>query len=210
MVGVPVLDHCQDYNLVGNGVVHEGYWSTLLGLPGWPAAGEEAIVMREHFARGTLRSSHSLPAHHDSRQCALAARSAGARRKNQRRSLSASHRADRRSDSKFRHELQNESAAALAERCRCAAGRNRRWHACRSCVPITRRTQISKRKWSSMPRHLGSLDWKPSWAFSSICSCTNTQDRHRPLDRDVHGRAGALVEARCGHAVARRAAPMSR
>ena len=46
MVGVPVLDHCQDYNLVGNGVVHEGDWSTLLGLPGWPAAGEEAIVMR--------------------------------------------------------------------------------------------------------------------------------------------------------------------
>jgi dihydroorotase len=46
MVGLPVFDHCQDYNLVGNGVVHEGYWSTLLGLPGWPAAGEEAIVMR--------------------------------------------------------------------------------------------------------------------------------------------------------------------
>jgi dihydroorotase len=47
MVDVPVLDHCQDYNLVGNGVVHEGYWSTLLGLPGWPAAGEEAMVMRD-------------------------------------------------------------------------------------------------------------------------------------------------------------------
>ena len=46
MVGVPVLDHCQDYNLVGNGVVHEGSWSILLGLPGWPASGEEAIVMR--------------------------------------------------------------------------------------------------------------------------------------------------------------------
>jgi dihydroorotase len=46
MVGVPVLDHCQDYNLVGNGVVHEGYWSTLLGLPGWPRIGEEVIVMR--------------------------------------------------------------------------------------------------------------------------------------------------------------------
>ena len=46
MVEVPVLDHCQDYNFVGNGVVNEGYWSTLLGLPGWPAAGEEAIVMR--------------------------------------------------------------------------------------------------------------------------------------------------------------------
>jgi len=46
MVGLPLLDHCQDYNLVGNGVVNEGYWSTLLGLPGWPAAGEEVIVMR--------------------------------------------------------------------------------------------------------------------------------------------------------------------
>jgi dihydroorotase len=47
MVGLPVLDHCQDYNLVGNGVVHEGYWSTLLGLPGWPSAGEEAMVARD-------------------------------------------------------------------------------------------------------------------------------------------------------------------
>src|SRR5205814_1857349 len=27
-------------------VVNEGYWSTLLGLPGWPAAGEEAIIAR--------------------------------------------------------------------------------------------------------------------------------------------------------------------
>ncbi len=46
MFDLPVLDHCQDYDLVGNGLVHEGHWSTLLGLPGWPAAGEEAIVMR--------------------------------------------------------------------------------------------------------------------------------------------------------------------
>ena len=46
MFDLPVLDHCQDYGLVGNGIVHEGYWSTLLGLRGWPAAGEEMIVMR--------------------------------------------------------------------------------------------------------------------------------------------------------------------
>ncbi|MGI8431124.1 MAG: dihydroorotase, partial [Chthoniobacterales bacterium] len=46
MFDLPLLDHCQDYNLVGNGVVHEGSWSTLLGLPGWPAAGEEVIVAR--------------------------------------------------------------------------------------------------------------------------------------------------------------------
>jgi dihydroorotase len=47
MFGLVVMDHCQDYNLVGKGVMHEGYWSTLLGLPGWPAAGEEMIVMRD-------------------------------------------------------------------------------------------------------------------------------------------------------------------
>jgi dihydroorotase len=46
MFELPVLDHCQDYSLVGNGIVHEGYWSTLLGLRGWPAAGEELIVAR--------------------------------------------------------------------------------------------------------------------------------------------------------------------
>jgi dihydroorotase len=32
--------------LVTEGVVHEGYWSTVLGLRGWAAAGEELIVAR--------------------------------------------------------------------------------------------------------------------------------------------------------------------
>jgi dihydroorotase len=32
--------------LVSDGVMHEGYWSTVLGLRGWPAAGEEMIVAR--------------------------------------------------------------------------------------------------------------------------------------------------------------------
>ncbi|MGV3531511.1 MAG: amidohydrolase family protein, partial [Chthoniobacteraceae bacterium] len=41
MFNLVVMDHCQDYNLVSKGVMHEGYWSTILGLPGWPAAGEE-------------------------------------------------------------------------------------------------------------------------------------------------------------------------
>jgi dihydroorotase len=46
MFGLVVMDHCQDYALVGKGVMHEGYWSTVLGLPGWPALGEELIVSR--------------------------------------------------------------------------------------------------------------------------------------------------------------------
>lgn len=46
MFGLPAMDHCQDYSLVTDGVMHEGYWSTALGLRGWPAVGEEAIVQR--------------------------------------------------------------------------------------------------------------------------------------------------------------------
>jgi dihydroorotase len=46
MFDLPLLDHCQDYSLVNTGVMHEGYWSTVLGLQGWPSAGEELIVAR--------------------------------------------------------------------------------------------------------------------------------------------------------------------
>jgi len=46
MFDLPVMDHCQDYSLVTDGVMHEGYWSVALGLRGWPAAGEEMIVAR--------------------------------------------------------------------------------------------------------------------------------------------------------------------
>src|ERR1039457_400631 len=46
MFDLPVLDHCQDYSLVTDGVMRESYWSTVLGLRGWPAAGEEMMVAR--------------------------------------------------------------------------------------------------------------------------------------------------------------------
>ena len=46
MFDLPVMDHCQDYSLVSDGVMHEGYWNVVLGLRAWPAAGEEMIVAR--------------------------------------------------------------------------------------------------------------------------------------------------------------------
>ena len=46
MFELPVMDHCQDYNLVADGVMHDGYWSQALGLRGWPAIGEDVIVAR--------------------------------------------------------------------------------------------------------------------------------------------------------------------
>jgi dihydroorotase len=46
MLDLPILDHCQDYSLVTEGVMHEGLTSTKLGLRGWPAVGEDNIVSR--------------------------------------------------------------------------------------------------------------------------------------------------------------------
>lgn len=44
---VPVVSHCQDPALSGDGVVNEGAASTRLGLPGWPAAAEDIAVARD-------------------------------------------------------------------------------------------------------------------------------------------------------------------
>jgi dihydroorotase len=52
MFDLPVLDHCQDYSLVTDGVANEGYWSIALGLRGWPAAGEEMMVARDILLAG--------------------------------------------------------------------------------------------------------------------------------------------------------------
>jgi dihydroorotase len=46
MFDLLTLDHCQDYNLSAGGVMHEGYWSTVLGLTGWPRIAEDMIVAR--------------------------------------------------------------------------------------------------------------------------------------------------------------------
>jgi dihydroorotase len=43
---LPVLDHCEENVMASDGVMHEGVWSTLLGMRGIPAAAEELIVAR--------------------------------------------------------------------------------------------------------------------------------------------------------------------
>ncbi len=45
--GLTIIDHCEDINLVGQGVMHEGYYSTILGLKPIPAAAEEIIIGRD-------------------------------------------------------------------------------------------------------------------------------------------------------------------
>jgi len=47
MFGRPIIDHCEDQELFNEGVMHQGYWSTVLGLRGIPAAAEEVQVARD-------------------------------------------------------------------------------------------------------------------------------------------------------------------
>ncbi|MEI7863929.1 MAG: amidohydrolase family protein, partial [Chthoniobacterales bacterium] len=48
LFGLPLLDHCQDASMAGaEAMMHEGYWSTVLGLAGWPRMAEEIIVARD-------------------------------------------------------------------------------------------------------------------------------------------------------------------
>src|SRR3989475_1793496 len=45
--GLPVIEHCEDAALSNAGVMHEGMWSTVLGLRGIPSVSEEVIVARD-------------------------------------------------------------------------------------------------------------------------------------------------------------------
>ena len=47
MFDKPIIDHCEDASLMGNGMMHGGYWSTRLALSGIPAAAEEIMVARD-------------------------------------------------------------------------------------------------------------------------------------------------------------------
>jgi dihydroorotase len=44
---LPVIDHCEDRDLAAGGVMHEGYYSTILGLRGINPAAEEVHVIRD-------------------------------------------------------------------------------------------------------------------------------------------------------------------
>ena len=45
--GAVVAQHAEDVGLAGNGSMHEGAWSSRLGIPGRPAAAEDVIVARD-------------------------------------------------------------------------------------------------------------------------------------------------------------------
>lgn len=44
---IPILIHAEDYNLSGEGVMHEGAFSTIMGLPAQPSESESTMVARD-------------------------------------------------------------------------------------------------------------------------------------------------------------------
>ena len=60
-LGVTLAQHCEDNCLAAGGAMHEGSWSSRLGIPGIPAAAEEAMVARDiALARLTGAPVHFL------------------------------------------------------------------------------------------------------------------------------------------------------
>ncbi|MDA7857917.1 dihydroorotase [bacterium] len=62
MLDLPVISHSEDLNLSGNGVMNDGYVSTVLGLKGIPRQAEEVMVARDialaELTGGRLHLAH--------------------------------------------------------------------------------------------------------------------------------------------------------
>jgi dihydroorotase len=74
MLGVPIIDHCEDPSLKGDGVAHEGYQASQLGLRGIPGVAESVMVERD-VSLAELTGAHVHVAHMSARQSLRAVRS---------------------------------------------------------------------------------------------------------------------------------------
>jgi dihydroorotase len=73
MLGAPIIDHCEDPTLKGDGVAHEGYYASALGLRGIPGAAESLMVERD-VSLAELTGAHVHIAHMSARQSLRAVR----------------------------------------------------------------------------------------------------------------------------------------
>jgi len=73
MLGVPIVNHCEDPSLKGDGVAHEGYHASALGLRGIPGIAESLMVERD-VSLAELTDGHVHVAHMSARQSLRAVR----------------------------------------------------------------------------------------------------------------------------------------
>ena len=95
MVGIPVIDHCEDPSLKADGVAHEGAVAGLLGLRGIPGDRRIDHGGARHFAVGDDRRPRAYRAHERTAVPARGARREGSRRRGDGRGDPASFRPDR-------------------------------------------------------------------------------------------------------------------
>src|SRR6266566_3946707 len=62
MFNLPVIEHCEDQTLKGDGVAHEGFHASVLGLPGIPGEAESIMALRDialaELTRGAVHIAH--------------------------------------------------------------------------------------------------------------------------------------------------------
>jgi len=73
MLGVPIINHCEDASLKGDGVAHEGYVAAQLGLRGIPGEAESIMVERD-ISLAELTGAHVHIAHMSAHQSLRAVR----------------------------------------------------------------------------------------------------------------------------------------
>jgi len=78
MLGVPIVDHCEDPSLKGDGVAHEGFVASRLGLRGIPGVAESIMVERD-IALAELTGGPYHVCHMSARQSLRAVAAAKAR-----------------------------------------------------------------------------------------------------------------------------------
>jgi dihydroorotase len=78
MFGMPVIDHCEDPSLKGDGVAHEGAAAGLLGLRGIPGTAESLMVERD-ISIAEMTGGRVHVAHMSARQSLRAVRDGKAR-----------------------------------------------------------------------------------------------------------------------------------
>jgi dihydroorotase len=62
-LGIPFIEHCEDMAASGDGVMHEGFYSTKLGLKGIPAHSEEVCLARDLLVLKSVRGAKFHAAH---------------------------------------------------------------------------------------------------------------------------------------------------
>ena len=62
MFDITIISHCEDLDLVDEGLMNEGYYSSILGLKGNPAPAEEVMIARDlilaEYTKATVHIAH--------------------------------------------------------------------------------------------------------------------------------------------------------